>query len=395
MIDDMGAHHVLQTTRNPPVNAPRIRRSKNGFHASMALCPKVPGLHIAKNCSGSPHPCGSSKLGPTKKQQLDGSPGTHQRVRWELMIALVLAVIAYCRTFFIGRHRLGLEVAALRQQLVVFKRKQPRPHLCDLDRTFWVALRRLWPGWANALIIVKPDTVVSWHRAAFRLFWRWRSRPKRLGRPSVSVEIQQLIRRMKSENPSWGAPRIHGELLQLGFEVSEPTVSRYLQRLKRQPDKSKVQRWLAFVQNHREVIAAFDFFTVPTLSFRVLYCFFVIEHQRRRILHFNVTAHPTSDWILQQLREALPLPCPYRYVIFDRDRKFGAEVRAFLKASGIKSVRTSVRSPWQNGVAERWVGSIPPRDVGSRHPAGGATSDTAQLRICSLLSRRQNSYRTE
>jgi len=233
-----------------------------------------------------------------RKQQLDGSPGTHQRVRWELMIALVLAVIAYCRTFFIGRHRLGLEVAALRQQLVVFQRKQPRPHLCDLDRTFWVALRRLWPGWANALIIVKPDTVVSWHRAAFRLFWRWRSRPKRLGRPSVSVEIQQLIRRMKSENPSWGAPRIHGELLQLGFEVSEPTVSRYLQRLKRQPDKSKVQRWLAFVQNHREVIAAFDFFTVPTLSFRVLYCFFVIEHQRRRILHFNVTAHPTSAWIL-------------------------------------------------------------------------------------------------
>ncbi len=271
---------------------------------------------------------------------------------------LVLAVIAYCRAFFIGRHRLGLEVAALRQQLVVFKRKQPRPHLCDLDRTFWVALRRLWPGWANALIIVKPDTVVSWHRAAFRLFWRWRSRPKRLGRPSVSVEIQQLIRRMESENPSWGAPRIHGELLQLGFEVSEPTVSRYLQRLKRQPDKSKVQRWLAFLQNHREVIAAFDFFTVPTLSFRVLYCFFVIEHHRRRILHFNVTAHPTSDWILQQLREALPLPCPYRYVIYDRDRKFGTEVHSFLKASRIKSVRTSVRSPWQNGVAERWVGSI-------------------------------------
>ena len=218
------------------------------------------------------------------------------------MIALVLAVIAYCRVFFIGRHRLGLELAALRQQLVVFQRKQPRPHLCDLDRAFWVALRRLWPGWANALIIVKPDTVIAWHRAAFRLFWRWRSRPKRPGRPSISVEIQRLIRRMKSENPSWGAPRIHGELLELGFEVSEPTVSRYLQRLKRQPDQSKVQRWLAFLQNHREVIAAFDFFTVPTLSFRVLYCFFVIEHHRRRILHFNATAHPMSDWILQQLR---------------------------------------------------------------------------------------------
>ena len=274
------------------------------------------------------------------------------------MIALVLAVIAYCRAFFIGRHRLGLELAALRQQLVVFKRKQPRPHLCNLDRAFWVAVRRLWPGWANALIIVKPDTVLSWHRAAFRRFWRWRSRAKRLGRPSVSVEIQQLIRRMKSENPSWGAPRIHGELLQLGFELSETTVSRYLQRLNRQPDKVKVQRWLTFLQNHRELIAAFDFFTVPTLSFRVLYCFFVIEHHRRCILHINVTANPTSEWVVQQLREALPLPGPYRYVIFDRDRKFGAEVGTFLKASGIKAVRTSVRSPWQNGVAERWVGSI-------------------------------------
>ena len=195
--------------------------------------------------------------------------------------------------------------------------------------------------------------MIAWHRAGFRLFWRWRSRPKRPGRPSVSLEIQRLIRRMKSKNR--GAPRIHGELLNL---VSEPTVSRYLQRLKRQPDQSKVQRWLAFLQNHREVIAAFDFYTVPTLSFRVLYCFFVIEHHRRRILHFNATAHPTRDWILQQLREALPLPCPYRYVIFDRDCKFGTEVRSFLKASGIKAVRTSVRSPRQNGVAERWVGSI-------------------------------------
>ena len=162
-----------------------------------------------------------------QNQQLGLPPGLHQRVRCEVMIALVLAVIAYCRAFFIGRHHLGLEVAALRQQLVVFKRKRPRPHLCDLDRAFWVALRRLWPGWANALIIVKPDTVIDWHRAGFRLFWRWRSRPKRLSRPSVGVEIQRLIRRMKSENPSWGAPRIHGEPLNLGFEVSEPTVSRF------------------------------------------------------------------------------------------------------------------------------------------------------------------------
>ena len=149
-----------------------------------------------------------------------------------------------------------------------------------------------------------------------------------------------------------------GNCGQLGFDISEPTVSRYLQRLKRRSHKAKVQHWRAFLLNHREVIAAFDFFTVPTLSFRELYCFFVIEHHRRCILHFNATAHPTSEWIVQQLREALPLPSLYRYVIFDRDRKFGTEVHCYLRASGIQAVRTSVRSPWQNGVAERWVGSI-------------------------------------
>jgi putative transposase len=153
-----------------------------------------------------------------------------------------------------------------------------------------------------------------------------------------------------------------------GFEISEPTVSRYLRRLKRHHDGSKAKRWLAFLNNHREVMAAFDFFTVPTLRFRVLYCFFVIEHGRRRILHFNVTAHPTSEWIVRQLREAFPLPCPQRYVVLDRDSKFGSDVIEFLKASGIRTIRTSVRSPWQNGIAERWIGSCR-RDDESRNPA--------------------------
>jgi putative transposase len=271
------------------------------------------------------------------------------------MGSLAFAIIAYVRAFFVPRHRLALEAAALRQQLAVFKRKQPRPRLHRLDRIFWTVLRRLYSGWADALILVKPETVVSWHRAGFRLFWRWRSRQP--GRPKVTKDIRELIRRMKAENPKWGAPRIHGELLQLGFAVSEPTVSRYLQRLKRRCDEGKAKRWLAFLNNYREVIAAFDFFTVPTLRFQTLYCFFVIEHSRRRILHFNCTAQPTGDWIVQQLREALPLPCRYRYVLFDRDAKFGHDVVGFLKASGIKPMRISVRSPWQNGVAERWVGS--------------------------------------
>ena len=216
----------------------------------------------------------------------------------------------------------------------------------------------MWHSWSGALILVKPDTVVAWHRAGYRWFWRWRSRPQRVGRPRVAEEVRQLIRRMKRENPSWGAPRIHGELLLLGFDISEPTVSRYLQRLKRTPEKSQAGQWLAFLNNHCEAIAAFDFFTVPNLYFRTLYCFFVIEHGRRRVLHFNATLHPTSDWIVQQLREAFPLPCPYRYVLFDHDSKFGSEVLQFLNSSALKPLRTSIQSPWQNGVAERWVGSV-------------------------------------
>jgi transposase InsO family protein len=273
------------------------------------------------------------------------------------MVTFLSAALTYLRAFLIARHNLGLEVAALRQQVAVYKRKQSRPKLHRFDRLFWTALRRVWTNWADALVLVKPDTVVSWHRTGFRLFWRWRSRASRAGRPKVEREIRELIRRMKAENPTWGAPRIHGELLLLGFEISEPTVSRYLRGLKRFPRESKAKQWLAFLNNHREVIAAFDFFTVPTLSFRTLYCFFVIEHRKRQILQFNVTLHPTSEWIVQQLREAFPLPCPYQYVLFDHDAKFGNEVLTFLKASALKPMRTSVRSPWQNGIAERWVGS--------------------------------------
>ncbi len=173
------------------------------------------------------------------------------------MIGFLLATIAYVRAYVVSRHRLGLEAAALRQQLIALKRKRPRPSLRNVDRFFWVALRRLWTGWDSALIIVKAETVVSWHRAGFRLFWRLRSRP--LGRPMIDHEMRALIRRMKMENPNWGAPRIHSELLALGFEISEPTVSRYLQGLRRRTEPDKARRWFAFLQNHREVIAAFDF----------------------------------------------------------------------------------------------------------------------------------------
>ena len=204
------------------------------------------------------------------------------------------------------------------------------------------------------LVIVKPETVVAWHRAGFRLFWRIRSRANK-GRPKTDVELRRLIKRMASENPTWGAPRIHGELLKLGFDISERTVSHYIRRLS-PPDQAR-KLWATFLRNHREVIAAMDFFTVPTITFRVLYCFFIIEHGRRKILHFNVTEHPTAPWIVQQLREAFPESCPYGYAILDRDAKLGKDVTDLLVSSGIKPKRISFQSPWQNGVAERWVGS--------------------------------------
>ena len=271
------------------------------------------------------------------------------------MLPVAMAVLTYLGAFFRSRNDLGFEVAALRLQLIVLKRKCPRPRLRRTDRIIWVALRRLWSRWSEALIIVQPETLVGWHRAGFQLFWRWRSRAAKLGQPTITIEIRQLIRRMAQENPGWGDPKIHGEHLKLGLELSERTVSRYLARLF--PNGSATKRWLAFLKNHREVIAGLDFFTVPTLTFRVLYCFFVIAHNRRRILHFNVTDHPTADWVVQQLRETFSDCGAYRYTILDRDDKFNAEVLTMLKSCGVTPILTSRQSPWQNGIAERWVGS--------------------------------------
>jgi transposase InsO family protein len=270
------------------------------------------------------------------------------------VLELILSMLAVARVFFRSRSDTAIEVLALRQQVAVLKRKRPRPTLNSLDRFFWTTLRRFWSRWTDVLVIVKPETVIGWHRTGFRLYWRWRSRP-RGGRPKMTEEIRGLIRRLADENPNWGAPKIHGELQKLGFVVTERTVARYLRRVQRRGDTGK--RWLAFLQNHREVIVAFDFFTVPTVTFQLLYCFFVIEHGRRKILHFNVTRHPTADWVVQQLREAFPEAGPYRYAILDRDAKFDADVIAFLQATGLKPKRTSVQAPWQNGIAERWVGS--------------------------------------
>ncbi|MGA1982946.1 MAG: integrase core domain-containing protein [Acidobacteriaceae bacterium] len=257
---------------------------------------------------------------------------------------------------FRSRRSLLLEILALRQQLGSLRAKYPHPRLTPADRFFWMVLRTCWSSWKEALVIVQPETVVRWHQAGFKMYWTWLSRRrKRTGRRPTSKELRDLIFRMATENPTWGAPRIHGELKMLGFDISERTVLRWMRKAPRNPEPAK--RWAAFLSNHREAIAAMDFFTVPTLTFGVLYCFFVIAHDRRRILHCNVTRHPTGAWVSQQLREAFPYDPTEKYLVFDRATNFNEEVIDTIKTFGIEPKRTSFCSPWQNGVAERFVGN--------------------------------------
>jgi putative transposase len=272
------------------------------------------------------------------------------------MFRIVWLLVTTVFRFFRGRRTLLLENLVLRQQLIILKRKHPRSQLRAFEKLFWVLARRFWSGWKQALIVVTPETVVGWHRVGFQLCWRAISRARRVfGRKRVLKEVRDLIFRMVAENPTWGASRIHGELLMLGFDVSERTVPRWMRRAPRDPEPGK--RWLAFLRNHREAIAAMDFFTVPTVTFRLLYCLFVISHDRRQIVHFNVTRHPSSAWVIQQLREAFPFETGPRFLIFDRDSKFSCEVTAAVRSLNVHPVRTSIESPWQNGVAERWIES--------------------------------------
>ena len=186
-----------------------------------------------------------------------------------------------------------------------------RVTLTPLDRLLWVALSRVSTDWASALAIVQPETVVAWHRKSFRLFWTWKVRRGKLGRPAVSRQVRALIRRMCHENSTWGAPRIHGELLKLGIDIGETSVSKYMVRCRQPPS----QTWRTFLENHLQQLVAIHFFTVPTLRFQVLYVFLVLAHDRRRIVHFNVTSHPTAEWTGQQLREAFPFGQLPRYLL--------------------------------------------------------------------------------
>jgi putative transposase len=269
------------------------------------------------------------------------------------MLFLLKLSLWTVRTLARSRQALVLENLALRQQLATVVHGARRPRLVTIDRLFWVALREQWADWSRALAIVQPSTVVAWHRRAFRGYWRRLSRKQ--GRPAIDAKLRELIERMVREN-RWGAPRIHGEILKLGFRISERTVSRYLRDVR--PRRPSGTTWKTFLDNHREALAAMDFFAVPTLTFRLLYVLLVVQHDRRKVLHLNVTAHPTALWVIQQLREAFPFELRPRYLLLDRDSIFSVEVGRALGGMDVLPVRTAYKSPWQNGVAER-AGSGP------------------------------------
>jgi transposase InsO family protein len=256
-----------------------------------------------------------------------------------------------------SRRALAAENLFLRKQLALFQERKLKPHRADdSTRLLMVILGRMF-SWRDALVNVKPDTFIRWHRKGFRLLWRWKSQP--VGRPRTPLDLRRLIGEMAAENPTWGEERIANELqLKLGIRVSPRTVEKYLRNggPRRTPDPK--QRWLTFIHNHAKVIVACDFFGVVTASFRTLYVFVIMELGTRRILHQNATAHPTAEWTLQQFREALPDEHPYRFVIHDRDSIFSQDLDRGVKAMGVRVLRTPVRAPKANAVCERLGGSL-------------------------------------
>src|ERR1700731_1004490 len=270
------------------------------------------------------------------------------------MIALVLFILAILASPFKSQSRLEAENAALRHQLMVSRRKvHGRVRLTNNDRLFFIQLYRWFPSVLKAITIIRPETLVRWHRAGFRRYWRWKSRSLG-GRPQVEADLRALIRRMSVDNPLWGAPRIHGELLKLGFEVAQSSVAKYMVKRPGPPS----QGWRTFLRNHAPDIAAMDLFVAPTIGFDLLYAFIIVRLTRRDLVWINVTPHPAADWIARQITEAFPWNDAPRYLIRDRDRVYGAAVMHRLRAMGIRDKPTAPGSPWQNGFAERLIGSI-------------------------------------
>ena len=270
------------------------------------------------------------------------------------MIGLLSFVLAVLASPFKSKLRLEAENAVLRHQLIVLTRKLGgRVRLTNNDRWFFIQMYRWFPSILQVLTIIRPETLLRWHRAGFRRYWRWKSRSLG-GRPRIEAELRRLIRSMSVENPLWGAPRIHGELLKLGFEVAQSSVAKYMVKRREPPS----QGWRTFLRNHAPDIAAMDLFVVPTIGFRLLYAFVIIRLDRRDLVWINVTTNPTAEWVARQITEAFPWNEAPRYMIRDRDRIYGAVVTRRLRAMGIRDKPTAPASPWQNGFAERLIGSI-------------------------------------
>jgi transposase InsO family protein len=268
-------------------------------------------------------------------------------------MCILRAILIFLRAFLTSRADLAAENVMLRQQLIVAHRSVPRPKFRRTDRIVLCWLTGLWSGWRTALLIVQPRTVVGWHRQGFKLYWRWKYRKKQ-GRPPVDREIRDLIRRMCQENATWGTPRIQSELALLGHKVAESTVAKYMIRQPKPPS----QNWRTFLANHMKQTAAVDFFTVATITFRVLYVFLVLRHDRRRIVHVNVTSNPTAHWAAQQIVEAFPFEEVPRFLLRDRDGIYGPCFRDRVEHRGIEEVLIAPRHPWQNPYAEWVIDSI-------------------------------------
>jgi len=270
------------------------------------------------------------------------------------MIGLFCFVLAVLASPFKSKLRLEAENAVLRHQLMVLRRKlRGRVRLTNHDRWFFIQLYRWVPSILEVLTIIQPETLVRWHRAGFRCYWRWKSR-RRGGRPQIETELRGLIRRMSIENPLWGAPRIHGELLKLGFEVAQSSVAKYMVKRRVPPS----QGWCTFLRNHAPDIAAMDLFGVPTIGFDLLYALVIVRLDRRDLVWINVTTNPTAEWVARQITEAFPWDMAPGYMIRDRDRVYGTVVTRRLRAMGIRDKPIAPASPWQNGFAERLIGSI-------------------------------------
>jgi putative transposase len=270
------------------------------------------------------------------------------------MRPIIAALLAFLSALFRSCRSLTLQVLALQHQVAVYQQTVHRPRLRPSDRLFWAWLSRLWPGWQATLVFVQPRTVIAWQQQRFRDHWRRLSQRGTSGRPAVPREVRDLIRDMSRANPLWGSPRIVGELRKLGIDVAKSTVEKYRVRPRKPPSPT----WKAFLNNHVKDLVALDFFVVSTFSCKVLFVLVILAHERRRVLHVNVTEHPTATWTAQQVVDASPWDGAPRYLLRDRDSIYGAPFRQRVRNMGIEEVLIAPRSPWQNPYVERLIGSI-------------------------------------